>query len=288
MKRLIAAFMLWLSADYAHGEYLYSISGNMAGAGHTWGMSDLGVSNPNALKINGVFYRYTPIKNTDDDMLVHVRNKQVGGGYIFSVTDDWSGLPGGVPITKGFIIDNLPIELWGDGSIDVDGNGSVADASVIYSYKYNNDCMTPLSDPSCPGYIDAVLAMMDTGGSSYDPLEDENIIAELARKAELDDDDIDNEEEEVSDEDRIERILSGVDTSILSANIIAQDLLMYAMTSNTTMNPYYNKELSGGAYKETITLKDGNLPDNKKGARVGLAQQILHTEMVNMQYSRKE
>ena len=147
--------------------------------------------------------------------------------------------------------------------------------------------MTPLSDPSCPGYIDAVLSMMNMEISSYDPLDDENILAELDKKAELDDD-IDNEEEEVSDEDRIERILSGVDTSILSANIIAQDLLMYAMTRNTAMNPYYNKELSGGAYKETITLKDGNLPDNKKGARVGLAQQILHTEMVNMQYGRKE
>ncbi len=117
MKKFLAACLLWASADYAHSEYLYGITGNMAGAGHTWGMSNIGPSNNRGLRINGVYYQYTPVKNTEDDMLVHVRNKRIGGGYIFSETDDWSGLPGGIPITKGFTVDNLPIELWGDGSI---------------------------------------------------------------------------------------------------------------------------------------------------------------------------
>jgi len=35
-------------------------------------------------------------------------------------------------------------------------------------------------------------------------------------------------------------------------------------------------------------LDGGNLPDNKKGARAGLAQQLLHTKMVGMQYKSKE
>ena len=54
------------------------------------------------------------------------------------------------------------------------------------------------------------------------------------------------------------------------------------------MNPYYIKKLEGGTYKETVVLDGGNLPDNKKGARAGLAQQLLHTKMVGMQYKSKE
>ena len=286
MRYLVVA-LLAIYATNAHSEYLYGITGNMAGAGHTWGMN-IGPSNTRGLRINGVYYQYTPVKNTEDDMLVHVRNKRIGGGYIFSETDDWSGLPGGTPITKGFNIDNLPIELWGDGSIDVEGTGSVVDANVVYSYKYNNDCLTPMSDPSCPGYTDAVLGMMNnTTVEAYDPMGDENIANVMDDKADIEDDEPDQEEED-EDKDRLEKILSSVDDSILSANVVSQNLLMFAMSRNSNMNSYYDKKLAGGVYKETIVLDGGNLPDNKKGARAGLAQQLLHTKMVGMQYETKE
>ena len=285
MKKLLIVCLLL--ANNSYGEYLYGITGNMAGTGHTWGMTAIGPSNNRGLRINGVYYQYTPVKHTDDDMRVHVRNKRVGGGYIFSVTDDWSGLPGGIPITKGFTVDNLPIELWGDGSIDVEGTGSVVDANVVYSYKYNNDCQTPLSDPSCPGYMAAVLAMADDyDATGYNPLDDENITSTLEEQAEADE--IEEEEKEQEDSDKLERILSGVDTSILASNILAQDLLMSAMTRSIAIESYYDKKLAGGTYKETVTLVGGELPDNKRGARVGLAQQLLHTEMVNAQYNQKE
>ena len=286
MKKLAVVALLALIATNAHGEYLYGISGNMAATGHTWGMNNIGPSNQRGMRINGVYYQYTPVKNTEDDMVVHVRNKRVGGGYIFSSTDDWSGLPGGIPITKGFIIDNLPIELWGDGSIDVEGKGSVTNANVVYSYKYNNDCMTPMSDPSCPGYADAVLAMMSsTKIEAYDPMGDENIANVMDEKADLEEE---SEQEEDEDKDRLEKILSSVDDSVLSANVMAQNLLMFAMTNSITMNTYYDKKLAGGDYKETVVLDGGQLPDNKKGARAGLAQQLLHTKMVSMQYDPTE
>ena len=285
MKKLLIVCLLL--ANNSYGEYLYGITGNMAGTGHTWGMSAIGPSNNRGLRINGVYYQYTPVKHTEDDMRVHVRNKRIGGGYIFSETDDWSGLAGGIPITKGFTVDNLPIELWGDGSIDVEGTGSVIDANVVYSYKYNNDCLTPLSDPSCSGYMDAVLAMVDDyDATGYNPLDDENITGTLEEQAEADE--IEEEEKEVEDTEVLERILSGVDTSILSSNIIAQDLLMFAMTRSVAIESYYDKKLVGGTYKETVVLSDGDLPDNKRGARVGLAQQLLHTEMVSMQYNQKD
>jgi len=286
MKKLIISCMFLALPFNAHSEYLYGITGNMAGAGHTWGMSNIGPSNNRGLRINGVYYQYTPVKNTEDDMLVHVRNKRIGGGYIFSETDDWSGLPGGIPITKGFTVDNLPIELWGDGSISVEGTGSVTDANVVYSYKYNNDCLSPLSDPSCPGYMDAVLAMADDyDATGYNPLDDKNITSTLEEQAEADKIE---EEEEREDSGKLERILSSVDNSILASNILAQDLLMSAMTRSVAIDPYYEKKLSGGEYKEKIVLIGGELPDNKRGARVNLSQQLLHTEMVGMQYNQKE
>ena len=285
MKKFLIVCLLL--ANNAYGEYLYGITGNMAGTGHTWGMSAIGPSNNRGLRINGVYYQYTPVKHTDDDMRVHVRNKRIGGGYIFSVTDDWSGLPGGIPITKGFTVDNLPIELWGDGSIDVEGTGSVVDASVIYSYKYNNDCQTPLSDPSCPGYMDAVLAMADDyDATGYNPLDDKNITSTLDEQAEADK--IEEEEEkEQEDSGELERALSGVDGSILASNIIAQDLLMTAMTRSIAIDSYYKKTLAGGEYKEKVVLIGGELLDNSKAARVTLAQQLLHTEMVSMQYNQR-
>ena len=46
------------------------------------------------LDINGLIYRYKTVKNTEDDMKVHIGNKNAdGAGYIFRETDDWSGVP---------------------------------------------------------------------------------------------------------------------------------------------------------------------------------------------------
>ena len=288
MRLILIALTAALVSSQVHSEYLYGITGNMAGTGHTWGMTTIGPSNNRGLRINGVYYQYTPVKNTEDDMIVYVRNRRIGSdGYIFESTDDWSGLPGGIPITKGFTMDNLPIELWGSGSIDVEGKGSVRDANVIYSYKYNNDCLTPMSDPACPGYTDAVLGMMNTTTiESYDSLGDKNITDVLDKKADLEEDP--EEEESEEEKEMLEKILSSVDDSVLTANVISQNLLMFAMTNAVTMNTYYDKKLAGGTYKETVVLDGGQLPDNKKGARSGLAQQLLHTEMVDMQYKQEE
>jgi hypothetical protein len=46
----------------------------------------------------------------------------------------------------------------------------------------------------------------------------------------------------------------------------------------------YTGSLNGGVYADTVVLVDGKLPDNEKARRVGLAQQLLHEEMVEAQY----
>ena len=60
---------------------------------------------------------------------------------------------------------------------------------------------------------------------------------------------------------------------------------MKAMTLSVNVQSYYDNKIKGGVYKETVSLKDKHLPDNKKGKRLGLAQQVLHNEMVEMQYN---
>jgi hypothetical protein len=50
------------------------------------------------------------------------------------------------------------------------------------------------------------------------------------------------------------------------------------------MDAYYNSTISGGTYDDSITLRDAQLPDSPTGQRNGLAQQLLHQRMIEMQY----
>jgi hypothetical protein len=56
------------------------------------------------------------------------------------------------------------------------------------------------------------------------------------------------------------------------------------MNSSTNIDTYYNSKINGGIYKDTLVLNGGNLPDNKKGLRNNLAQQLLHNQLVDLQY----
>ena len=273
-------------ACYSLSNYIYGTTNNAANSGLSWGMPDL-FPESNSLSINGVFYQYTPVKNKADDMLVHVQNKNIdGSGYIFRETDDWSGRTGGIPINKVIGVANVPQELWGDGSIEIEGTGTVADASVVYSYKYDNSCATPLSSPSCPGYADAILKTLPTQTVEvYDALEDANVKDVLDDKTVLADKEKDEEQEEVEeDNDRLEKALSAVDNNVLIANAVAQAQMMDALALAINIESYYIKDLEGGTYEDTQTLTSEQMPDNKRGARVGLAQQVKHNQMVDMQY----
>ena len=241
----------------------------------------------NNLSVNAVSYQYTPIKVKEDAMKVHVQNEDaVNGGYIFRETDDWSGRQGGTPISKVIGVANVPQELWGTGSIEVEGTGSVIDTSVIYSYKFDDSCITPLSDPSCPGYNAALMSTINKipVAEVYDALGDENVKDVLDDKADLDEEELEEKEEEEEEID-LESILSEIDISVMSAQTVAQNHLLKAMTLSVNVESYYAKQIQGGVYKETLSLEDKKLPDNKRGARLGLAQQQKHNEMVEMQYN---
>jgi hypothetical protein len=267
-------------ACLAPSSYSEIITGQARTTAYDWVMQNV-LPQQAGLTVGNVVYRYETVKNTEDDMVVYVQNENsAGDGYIFRERDDWSGLPGN-KIYKVVGVGDIPIEAWGDGSIQVEGFGTVLDPSVVYSYQYD-PCFDPQADPSCPGYkIPYDPALIPTVEFN-DPLQDELVLAELAKQAEVD------KEEEYERKQRtkkvvtdLEKLLGGLNMRAMSAQASLTEQALFALNY---LPRNYSNSLNGGAYEDTVTLVDSKLPDNKKARRVGLAQQLLHEQMVEAQY----
>lgn len=236
------------------------------------------------LEINGLVYSYTAVKDPETNMIVYVQNEYADrDGYIFRNADDWSGLPGNT-ISKGFVVPNSLGSLWGPGSIEVEGEGSVEDPSVVYTYKYDT-CFDPQSDPSCPGYVNTEAVNIDI----YDPLQDELILQDMENKK--------SKQEEESEEDRKRRQQMNAVASTLekvlgdgsNAGLIdpVAEAMALALTSRTFSEGYYST-LDGKEYLESVVLNGGDIQDNAKARRSSLAQQLLHQQMVDSQYESSQ
>jgi hypothetical protein len=246
------------------------------------------------LDIQNVIYSYKIQKETNDAVDVHVQNKNANGtGYVFRETDSW--LPGslsGTQINKVVpVIPNIPQSAWGQGSIDVDGNGSVTDTSVIYTYKVT-PCYNPQFDPNCPGYVTPIPVIVEVDlDDIYDVTEDENVNLdnkeEIARIKAEEEELLEKEKEEEEEAERLIRVAKALD-SIDQTEIILQSQIIAAMNRTAdiiaTNAGYYSTNIPGGVYKDTVTLLDMKLPESKSGLRNGLAQQLLHNQMVSSQY----
>lgn len=250
----------------------------------SWGMQNL-LPQQAGLTVGSVFYRYTTTKDADDFMLVHVQNENAQGpGYIFRETDDWTGKPGNT-INKIVSVGGIPLEYWGRGSIEVEGEGIVSEPLVVYSYQYD-PCFDPQSDPSCPGFK-AEVFVQEATETYKDPLEDELIQDVLEEEAP----EKDEEEEEsqrrrmagLQGQSKLEVLLGGVNKVLVDAQAEA----MYNSLVYYTFPTTYYDVLEGRVYEDSLILQDANLPKNPKGQRVGLAQELLHQEMVEAQYEPK-
>jgi len=211
--------------------------------------------------INGVLYRYTTVKQTQDDMLVHVQNKDTEGtGYIFRETDDWSGLPSGT-IVKLVPVDNISADRFGEGSIEVEGTGEVIGSAVQYNYR-----------------IDSVQTVQNIDNSEPLDLSMYTVEAtEVTSEPDYSDEEVDSSE----DEEEQERALRASKGAVEIANAA-----LFNRLAGNGLPASYTVALRGGEYKDAVTLVDTKIPENKKALRVGLAQQILHQKMVEMQYER--
>lgn len=271
--------------SYSYSDTIVGITNNAAKDGFTWSMQD--VLPPQAgLTVGGVFYEYTTEKEPDADMQVHLGNiDRLEGGYVWRETDDWSGVAGS-NIRKIIPLNNVPRERFGTGSIEIEGEGQVLDPTLQYTYRYD-ECYIVLSNPECPGYLDALLAwleengMLDNPPSPGDPYYDEWVQATLNRETEENDDEVEQEESEASED--IEE-LNGEST--IDKMVDAATQQVYTQLSQAqSLDKYVQVELYGGFYEDSVVLQDSTLQDNRRALN-NLAQQQLHRDMVRSQYDR--
>lgn len=240
------------------------------------------------LAVNGVVYQYTTIKDPNSDMIVYVQNENaVDGGYIFREVDDWSGLPGNT-INKIVPVDYIPVEYWGDGSIVVEGDGKVDDPSVVYTYRYDDKCIDPQRNPSCPGYKPEIPETEETklelAGETYqDQLDREQVFR--------DEDQERRDFEKMKDKKKKKLKLSELEKMLgtFSLNELqgSAESLHAKMLALNFVPASYERIIPDPGYEERIELKDATLPDNTKLRRLNYANDALHNQMVNQQYEGK-
>ena len=276
---------LVLLPSYSYSEpYTYGATSNAASSALSWTMDSI-LPSIGGVDINGLLYRYTTVKDPDADMKVHVGNHNASGdGYTFRETDDWSGVPGNT-IVKSFPLSNIPASKWGIGFVEVEGEGNVKDAVVIYNYRLDK-CYDPQSDPTCAGYIKPMPEIPEV--IVYNALEDDAVV-EVLETAEFkydEDGELILDEDEEEEETRIEMGLTASANALTLFKAQNQGDIILALNKQTNINMYYNAKINGGTLNDAAGLKDGTIPDNKKALRNNLAQQVLHEKMVDMQYNK--
>ena len=294
-KKLLLLLALASWPSYSYSESLAPYWGTTGNAitdqSLNWSMGNV-LPEPPGLDIQNVIYSYTIQKESGEWVTVHVQNENANGtGYIFRETDEWKpGTYTGMGINKVVPVGDLPRELWGPGSIEVEGNGSVYDANVTYTYKVT-PCYDPQFDPNCPGYKVPVPDIVEVNlDDLYDVFDDENVDLERNKTVEQDEINLEEnerkkkeEEEEAKRKYRLEKALSTAD----AASLLAENARIQAMnmTAVKKLQTYVVAAIPGGVYNDAVNLPDAELPDGKRGLRNGLAQQLLHKQMVEMQYN---
>ena len=288
---MVGLFFYCFLASPLASEITTGQTGNAAATALQWTMES--ILPPQAgLSINGLIYQYTITKDPTTDSWVVIQNENAdGNGYILSHTDDWSQLPGGT-ISKFLTFGDIPTLAMGDGSISVTGDGTLSDVNIGYNFKFDS-CVVPLSDPTCPGFKDALYKwLLDNGliNSSVDindPYYDQYVQDLLSRKAETSEDETTNNKdvkEEKEDEDSLEAKLSVTDINMRIAQAAKQNAMLEALrVTPTEFNAYLTASIQGGVYEESVILEDTTLPDNASVMR-NLAQDGLHQTMVRSQY----
>ena len=295
LKKLLLLLALVCWPCYSYSDSItpyYGYTGNaITDQALRWSMPNV-LPDPAGTEVENVIYSYQIEKETGDLVTVYVYNENADGtGYVFRERDDW--MPGslsGTQINKIVPLGRLHRDLFGDGGIDVEGPGSVYDASVVYTYRVN-PCYDPQFDPNCPGYVMPVPNIVEINlDDLYDATKDENVDLDRKTSLEQDEENLDEnerkkkeEEEELKRKYRLEKALSATEASELFAENQRIRQMNQIMQTAVT-NQYLALNIPGGEYAETVELVDRNIPDSKNGLRNGLAQQLLHQQMVDSQY----
>ena len=271
-------------------EIVNSSTNNAAKNGYVWQMLNL-FPNQTGLEIKGVFHQYTLDKNQSADASVTIKNKNANGtGNIYEYTDNWDGIEGSTKIEYDPITPSL-LPLWGEGSINVIGEGTLSDVTVNYHYSFD-PCFIPLSDPSCPDFQANLYKylldnnLLNSDPDINDPYYDEWLKFELERKAEKQEELKLKEakEEEEEREVTMEKVLAISGAVEKIADPSQQLNMLTEMAAVGKINSYYDVKIDGGIYKDTIQLNDSTIQDNRKALR-NLRNDANHRKIVRSQYN---
>jgi len=277
--------LLLLSCSSSVHAYTFGYTPNVAISGLEWTMTPtyLGADGIGGMDVSGVTYKYTPIKNKEDDYVVTLENDKVGGGYVFQDVQDWSQREGGIEVRRTIALPYTPIAIFGDGRLKQEGTGSIEGADVRYIYRFD-PCFDPQSNPSCPGYKKPPPPKLPDI-PDYDALQDESVAiaqAETDRKL-LDDEQAEKEEDEEEDEESLEFMLADVENAITMANEIAQSVILQQLNNVTNLTNYYVSTIPDNYYPDAVALQGGTIVDNRRALR-SLSQDARMNEMIEEQY----
>ncbi len=277
--------LLLLSCSSSVHAYTFGYTPNVAISGLEWTMTPtyLGANGIGGMDVSGVTYKYTPIKNKEDDYVVTLENDKVGGGYVFQDVQDWSQREGGIEVRRTIALPYTPIAIFGDGRLKQEGTGSIEGANVRYIYRFD-PCFDPQSDPNCPGYKKPPPPPLPEI-PDYDALQDESVaIAQKETDRKLSkEDQAEKEEDEEEDEESLEFMLADVENAIAMANEIAQSVILQQLNNVTNLTNYYVSTIPDNYYPDAVTLQGGTIVDNRRALR-SLSQDARMNEMIEEQY----
>ena len=277
--------LLLLSCSSSVHAYTFGYTPNVAISGLEWTMTPnyLGANGIGGMDVSGVTYKYTPIKNKNDDYVVTLENDKVGGGYVFQDVQDWSQREGGTEIRRTIALPYTPIAVFGDGRLKQEGTGSIEGANVRYIYRFD-PCFDPQSDPNCPNYKKPPPPKLPEI-PDYDALQDESVaIAQKETDRKLSkEDQAEKEEDEEEDEESLEFMLADVENAIAMANEIAQSVILQQLNNVTNLKKYYVSTIPDNYYPDAVALQGGTIVDNRRALR-SLSQDARMNEMIEEQY----
>ena len=278
--------------SYSYSDLIYGRTDNVAKTKYTWDMTK--VLPPEAgLQVQGVFHKYTITKESNSNATVSITNKNLkGAGNIYERHDNWNQLPSNTKIGFDLVRPSLGTS-WGEGNVGVTGDATLSDVTIAYNYKFD-PCFIPLADPSCPNFKDALYkylldnGLLDNEPAIDDPYYNEWVQYQLDIKAEekeKEDLAAKEKEEEIEEEQSIEKALSIAGAAEKIADPMKQLAMMQQMVSAGTLDLYYSATIQGGTYKDTVQLTDNVITDNYNALR-NLAQDSLHRTIVRSQYDK--
>ncbi len=283
LRLWVLSLLLFCSSSIQ--AYSFGYTPNVAISGLEWTMTPtyLGADGIGGMDVSGVTYKYTPIKNKNDNYVVTLENDKVGGGYVFQDVQDWSQREGGIEVRRTIALPYTPLAIFGDGRLKQEGTGSIENADVRYIYRFD-PCFDPQSDPNCPGYKKPKPPPLPDI-PNYDALQDESVAlaqAETDREL-LEDEQAEKEEEEEEEEESLEFMLADVENALTIANEIAQSVILQQLNQVTNLTNYYVSTIPDNYYPDAVALQGGTIVDNRKALR-SLSQDARMNEMIEEQY----